>query len=114
MNKETNKCDWCRKETNMPQSFVAMSPIQPKMEKKINEAINKYGNEWWVGCEKEDPKLFDELPEPTGSTKENSAADSENEDDLQQIIDMAENDDNEEINESGSLENLILEEINQN
>ena len=60
------------------------------------------------------PPNFDELPEPTGSTKENSAADSENEDDLQQIIDMAENDDSEEINESGSLENLILEEINQN
>ena len=51
MSKEINKCDWCRNETNMPQSFVAMSPIQPKMEKKINEAINKYGNEWWVGCE---------------------------------------------------------------
>ena len=61
MSKEINKCSWCRKETNMPNTFNAMSPIQPKMEKKISEAINKYGNEWWVGCEKEDPKLFDEL-----------------------------------------------------
>ena len=61
MSKETNKSDWCRNETNMPQSFVAMSPIQPKMEKKINEAINKYGNEWWVGLEKDNPKLMDEL-----------------------------------------------------
>ena len=61
MNKETNKCDWCRKETNMPQSFVAMSPIIPIREKKIQEAINKYGNEWWVGLEKDNPKLMDKL-----------------------------------------------------
>ena len=60
------------------------------------------------------PPNYDELPEPIDSTKENSVADTENEDDLKQIIDMAENDDNEEINESGSLENSILEEINQN
>ena len=46
MSKETNKCDWCRKETNMPQSFVAMSPIIPIREKKkfkkllINMAIH--------------------------------------------------------------------------
>ena len=61
MSKEINKCDWCRSETNMPNSFVAMSPIQPKMEEKIQEAINKYGNEWWKGLEKNNPKLMDEL-----------------------------------------------------
>ncbi len=77
---------------------------------------SKSGDEFLV--EKKNPLTlppnFDELPEPIDSTKENSVADTENEDDLQQIIDMAENDNNEEINESGSLENLILEEINQN
>ena len=61
MNKEINKCDWCENETNMPNSFVAMSPIQPKMEKKIQEVIKKYGNEWWVGFEKDNPKLMNEL-----------------------------------------------------
>ena len=61
MSKETNKCDWCRGKTNMPSSFVAMSPIQPKMEKKIHEAIDKYGNEWWIQLEKKDKKLFEEL-----------------------------------------------------
>ena len=61
MNKETNKCDWCGGKTNMPNSFTAMSPIQPKMEEKIQEAINKYGNEWWIGLEKDNPKLMDEL-----------------------------------------------------
>ena len=61
MSKEINKCDWCRSETNMPNSFVAMSPIQPKMEEQIQEAINKHGNEWWVGLEKDNPKLMDKL-----------------------------------------------------
>ena len=61
MNKETNKCSWCRGKTNMPNTFVAMSPIQPKMEEKIQKAINKYGNEWWVGLEKDNPKLMDKL-----------------------------------------------------
>ena len=61
MNKEINKCDWCGGKTNMPSSFVAMSPIQPKMEKKIHEAIDKYGNEWWIELEKKDKKLFEEL-----------------------------------------------------
>ena len=61
MSKETNKCQWCRKETNMPNSFVAMSPIIPIREKKIQESIEKYGEEWWVGLEKNDPELFDKL-----------------------------------------------------
>ena len=61
MTKEINKCDWCREKTNMPNSFVAMSPIQPRMEKKIQESIEKYGDDWWVGLEKENPKLMDKL-----------------------------------------------------
>ena len=61
MNKETNKCDWCGSKTSMPNSFVAMSPIQPKMEEKIQESINKYGNEWGVGLEIDNPKLRDKL-----------------------------------------------------
>ena len=61
MSKETNKCDWCGGKTNMPNTFTAMSPIQPKMEKKIQEAVTNYGNEWWVELEKNNPKLMDEL-----------------------------------------------------
>ena len=45
----------------MPSSYFAMSPIQPKMEEQIQAAINKYGNEWWIGLEKDNPKLMDEL-----------------------------------------------------
>ena len=61
MNKETNKCQWCRKETNLPESFYAMSPIIPKREKEIKEAIEKYGDDWWVKLEKDNPKLMDKL-----------------------------------------------------
>ena len=61
MSKETNKCDWCKNKTNMPNSFVAMSPIQPKMEEKIQEVVKKYGDEWWIELEKDNPKLMDKL-----------------------------------------------------
>ena len=61
MSKEINKCDWCKGKTNMPSTFVAMSPIQPKMEEQIQEAINKYGNKWWVELEKDNPKLMGKL-----------------------------------------------------
>ena len=61
MSKDPNKCDWCQRETNMPTTFNAMAPIQPKMEEKIQEAVNRYGNKWWIGLEKNNPKLMDEL-----------------------------------------------------
>ena len=61
MSKKTNKCQWCRKETNLPESFYAMSPIIPKREKEIKEAIEKYGEKWWVGLEKDNPELMDKL-----------------------------------------------------
>ena len=61
MSKETNKCQWCQGETKLPQSYYAMSPLIPKMEEKIQETINKYGNEWWKGLEKDNPKLMNEL-----------------------------------------------------
>ena len=39
MSKKTNKCQWCQEKTKLPEAFFAMSPIQPKMEIKIQEAI---------------------------------------------------------------------------
>ena len=61
MSKETNKCQWCQGETKLPQSYYAMSPLIPKMEEKIQETINKYGNKWWVELEKDNPKLMGKL-----------------------------------------------------
>ena len=59
--KQTNHCHWCDKETNMPSSYFAMSPIIPKMEEKMQKVIKKYGDEWWEDLEKDNPKLLDEL-----------------------------------------------------
>ena len=77
---------------------------------------SKSGDEFLV--EKKNPLTippnFEDLPEPVDSTKENNASETENEDDLQKIIDQTEDSSNQEINISGSLEGLILEEINRN
>ena len=61
MSKEINKCDCCGGKTNMPNNFNAMSPIIPIREKKIKESIEKYGNEWWIGLEKNNPELMNKL-----------------------------------------------------
>ena len=62
------------------------------------------------------PPNFEDLPKPIDSTEEDnlSETETENEDDLQKIIDQTKDIDNQEINESGSLEGSILEEINRN
>ena len=60
------------------------------------------------------PPNFEDLPEPVDTTKVNETSESENEDDLQKIIAQSEDSSNQEINNSGSLEDSILQEINRN
>ena len=60
------------------------------------------------------PPNFEDLPEPVDTTKVNETSESENEDDLQKIIAQSEDGSNQEINNSGSLEGSILQEINRN
>ena len=60
------------------------------------------------------PPNFEDLPEPVDTTKVNETSESENEDDLQKIIAQSEDSSNQEINNSGSLESSILQEINRN
>ena len=77
---------------------------------------SKSGDEFLV--EKKNPLTippnFEDLPEPVDSAEEKNVSETENEDDLQKIIDQTEDSSNQEINISGSLEGLILEEINRN
>jgi hypothetical protein len=62
MSKKLKKCDWCKKDKkDIINSYFAMSPIQPKFEKQIANAIQKYGPEWWVGLEKDDKDKFNDL-----------------------------------------------------
>lgn len=60
------------------------------------------------------PPNFEDLPEPVDTTEVNETSESENEDDLQKIIAQSEDSSNQEINNSGSLEDSILQEINRN
>tara|TARA_B100000401_G_C52631447_1_gene636205 strand:- start:419 stop:742 length:324 start_codon:yes stop_codon:yes gene_type:complete len=60
------------------------------------------------------PPNFEDLPEPVDTTEVNETSESENEDDLQKIIAQSEDGSNQEINNSGSLEGSILQEINRN
>ena len=62
MSKTKKTCDWCKKDkSNIIQSYFAMAPIQPRYEKKIKKATKEYGPEWWVGLEKDDPDLMNDL-----------------------------------------------------
>ena len=77
---------------------------------------SKTGDEFLI--EKKNPLTlppdFEDLPEPVDTTKVNETSESENEDDLQKIIAQSEDSSNQEINNSGSLESSILQEINRN
>ena len=77
---------------------------------------SKSGDEFLI--EKKNPLTlppdFEDLPEPLDTTEANKTSESENEDDLQKIIAQSEDGSNQEINNSGSLEGSILQEINRN
>ena len=60
------------------------------------------------------PPNFEDLPEPVDTTEVYETSESENVDDLQKIIAQSEDSSNQEINNSGSLEDSILQEINRN
>ena len=57
---QINKCDWCRNKTELPISYHAMSPIQPKMEEKMISE-NKNVKMWYEREKEIDPKLFDQF-----------------------------------------------------
>ena len=35
--------------------------VSRKEYEELNKKLNEYGNEWWVGLEKDNPKLMDKL-----------------------------------------------------
>ena len=46
-----NKCNWCGSETDLPQTYHAMGPLQEKYELLLQGFELKYGSKWY---EKED------------------------------------------------------------
>ncbi len=59
------------------------------------------------------PPNFEDLPLPENSINE-ANNEIESEDDLQKIIDQSADDSSQDTTESGSLESLVIEEINRN
>ena len=56
-----NECQFCQKETDLPRTFVAMSPIIEKYEIRIKEITEKYQKDWWEAHKHVDPKELDDL-----------------------------------------------------
>ena len=69
MGKKLKKCDWCKSNTNcngkkdneLISGFSAMSPLIEEKEIKLKKVEQKYGSEWWIGLEKDDKELMEEL-----------------------------------------------------
>lgn len=57
-----NKCDWCNKSTENPESYTAMSPLNEGYEKIIKQWDKKYGQFWYDNADgKIDQKLLDDV-----------------------------------------------------
>ena len=55
-----NKCNWCGSETDLPQTYHAMGPLQEKYELLLQGFEKKYGGEWYNSKEI-DPPLLDDV-----------------------------------------------------
>ena len=55
-----NKCQWCGKETNSPNIYHAMGPLQEKYELLIQSFEKSYGKKWWDN-KKIESKLLDDV-----------------------------------------------------
>ena len=60
MSETKNKCQWCGGETNLPQTYHAMGPLQEKYELLLQGFEKKYGENWYESKEIE-PKLLDDV-----------------------------------------------------
>jgi hypothetical protein len=57
-----NKCDWCGALTSNKECYSAMSPLNEKYEKLIQQWDKDYGQFWYDNVEGEiDQKLLDEV-----------------------------------------------------
>ena len=61
MSNQKNKCQWCREETNSPNTYHAMGPISEKYELLIQGFEKKYGEKWWDKEEEIGKKLLEEV-----------------------------------------------------
>ena len=56
-----NKCQWCRGETDLPQTYHAMGPLQEKYELLMQGFEKKYGEKWYDKEEEIGKELLDDV-----------------------------------------------------
>ena len=61
MSEIKRKCQWCGSETDLPQTYHAMGPLQEKYEVLMQDFEKKYGEKWWDKEEEIGKKLFNEV-----------------------------------------------------
>ena len=59
--KTKNKCDWCQNETDLPQTYHAMGPLQEKYELLMQGFEKKYGPKWYDKGEEIGQELLDDV-----------------------------------------------------
>ena len=61
MSKQKNKCQWCGSETDLPQTYHAMGPLQEKYELLMQGFEKKYGEKWYDKEEEIGKELIDDV-----------------------------------------------------
>ena len=56
-----NKCNWCGGETDLPQTYHAMGPLQEKYELLLQGFERKYGGKWYEKEEEIGKELIDDV-----------------------------------------------------
>ena len=61
MSETKNKCQWCGGETDLPQTYHAMGPLQEKYELLMQGFEKKYGSKWYDKGEEIGKELLDDV-----------------------------------------------------
>ena len=61
MSEQKNKCFWCKKETNSPNTYHAMGPLLEEYELLIQDFEGKYGKEWYNYKKEIGKKSYEEV-----------------------------------------------------
>ena len=61
MSETKRKCQWCGGETDLPQTYHAMGPLQEKYELLMQGFEKKYGEKWYDKEEEIGKELLDDV-----------------------------------------------------
>ena len=61
MSGQKNKCQWCGGETDLPQTYHAMGPLNEKYELLLQGFEKKYGEKWYDKEDEIGKELLDDV-----------------------------------------------------